>query len=175
MRRLIKNYVYFGYDLNVLTNLIINHSIDFSYFYFITIYKKENIPLKKVLKKWATEHWQFGVHLLLKKCFSERGVTREGAPIIRGSSLFAVSLGTHPPRISREHCTLLILMRIVRSRNMDSTHFPISLFFQELAKVRIFCWQSNCILFDMKQDFPFVYKFLEALWGKRTVETENNE
>jgi hypothetical protein len=38
----ITNFFYF--DLNELTNLIINHFIDFSYFYFIGIYKKANIP-----------------------------------------------------------------------------------------------------------------------------------
>jgi hypothetical protein len=59
--------------------------------------------------KWTTElisnteHWQLGVHLLLKTCFSEGGVSMEEASIIRGFSLFAVSLGTHPPQISREH------------------------------------------------------------------------
>jgi hypothetical protein len=39
---------FFSFDLNALTNLIRNHFIDFSYFYFVSIYKKENIPLKSV-------------------------------------------------------------------------------------------------------------------------------
>jgi hypothetical protein len=41
-----------------------------------------------------------------KKSFSERGVTRKEASIIRGFSLFAGRLGMHPLRISREHCIL---------------------------------------------------------------------